>query len=227
MPSPNSVILLLHGQEIEVVRARFGRWFCLEDGKAKVEEAVGQRDVGLVVERVCAYLSAASDQPAQAWRDAPWGETALAYLALDRLNAPRQGFPFLSVRETRKSEKVAWDYTGREWYVWLHLFASAYGWSAAEIEDLEIEVGLGLAGEILVEEQLQREFIYSLSETAYPYNPTTKKSEFKPLARPAWMSLDPQAVLAKARQVGKVPAAFLPVGNVIDLWRRPLGGTDD
>ena len=94
--------------------------------------------------------------------------------------------------------------------MWLHLFAKAYGWSSEYIANLEIEDGVALLQEIIVDNQLQREWEWGMNEMAYPYNQMTKKSEFKPLDRPSWMQKKYEA----PKKI-KIPIHLIPLGNVI------------
>lgn len=102
-----------------------------------------------------------------------------------------------------------WDYEGRTWHLYSHLLAKAYGWKLDYISQLQVEEALAKIQEILTDEQLGREFIYSLSEIAYPYDQSTKKSTFQPLPRPAWMRTP-----IKPTQKLIMPLSSIPVGNV-------------
>jgi len=61
-----------------------------------------------------------------------------------------------------------------------------------------------------VDDQLDREFIYGLSEIAYHYDKNTKTRKFVPLPRPHWMR-------EKIQPVKKFPIlkAMMPMGNII------------
>jgi hypothetical protein len=65
--------------------------------------------------------------------------------------------------------------------------------------------------EILVNEQLDREFTWSTTEVAYPYNSTTKVSKFQPLTRPYFMH-----ETAKPLKIMKIPRNLMPMGEVHD-----------
>lgn len=79
-----------------------------------------------------------------------------------------------------------------------------------QTSELDPDDGVALLQEILTDDQLEKEWQWSLSEIAYPYNPDTKKSEFKNLPRPVWM----QKEIRKPVKQIKIPASMLPVGIV-------------
>ena len=80
------------------------------------------------------------------------------------------------------------------------------------IGGMSIDSVIAYIQEILTEDQLEKEFKWSLSEIAYPYNKSTKKSEFKAMRRPYWM-------LADAPEIKKIRMlkSLVPVGNVQDI----------
>jgi len=117
--------------------------------------------------------------------------------------------PFLLPHKNKDDKPVAWDYKNRNWYYWSHLLASQYGWSISDIENLKVDDGLAYIQECLVQQQLDREFTWSMSEMAYPYDAVTKKSIFKPLERPYYM-LEPAKPIRKVRML----KAYMPVGVI-------------
>jgi hypothetical protein len=68
-----------------------------------------------------------------------------------------------------------------------------------------------------LEEQLDKEWTYSLSEIAFPYNSSTKKSEYKPLDRPEWML----PISPKQLPVIKMRKDMMPMGNIVDMTEKP------
>lgn len=108
------------------------------------------------------------------------------------------------------NEKIGWEYSGRTWFVWLHLLASAYGWSINYIEYLDIDNAIALLQEILVDSQLKKEWEWSMSEIAYQYNEHTKTSKFVPLDRPEWMQ-----PISKPVKKTKIRISDIPVGLVM------------
>jgi hypothetical protein len=157
-------------------------WLALEEIRANLLEAAEQKNYSLISEGVRKYISAASDIE---YKSGVWFEDLENFENAVRENLPTLKFALLRTRE--KGDKLPWEYEGRTWFYWLHLFSGAYGWTENQISELDIDTAIGLLQEILIEEQLRHEWEWSLTEIAYPYNSTTKKSEFKALPRPDWM----------------------------------------
>jgi hypothetical protein len=111
-----------------------------------------------------------------------------------------------------KVEELSWNYNGRMKHYLIHILAKTYGWDDTYIKKLSVETALSYIQEIFVDDQLDKEFVYSLSEVAYPYNKSTKKSEFHPLPRPVWM----QKEIKEVKKI-KMLRSMLPVGNVTDV----------
>jgi hypothetical protein len=73
-----------------------------------------------------------------------------------------------------------------------------------------VEDALSKIQEIIVEDQLEKEFFYGLSEVAYHYDKSTKTSKFVPMPRPHWMRAQPKPI-----QRFKIPVSMMPMGVVI------------
>jgi len=205
------MIIQVDQREIEVSRAHFREWFELEEIRKQLREAAERGDTATVSNFVCAYLSAASGEAEELFLNAVWYEVAVAYGKVAEMNLPQINFPiFENTVSTLHVEP--WDYEERNWYEWVHLMASAYGWEIEYISGLEIEDGIGLLQEILVDNQLRREFEWGMSEMAWEYIPAAKKSRFRPMPRPYWMT--PKAVEPKTIKIRK---DLLPIGNVVVL----------
>ena len=78
---------------------------------------------------------------------------------------------------------------------------------------MDIDTAIGAYQELSIDEQLQKEWEWGLSEVAYSYDSSTKKSRYVPLQRPAWMN----PIIPKQLPVVKMRKSHLPVGNVIDV----------
>lgn len=121
--------------------------------------------------------------------------------------------PIFKPHKATEIEKIpSWDYEGRTLAIWINAFAETYHWSLFEILNLPLNMAVYLYQEIAVNTQLKREWEYSLTELAYPYNETLKKSEFKPLHRPDWMQDSPDTLIP----VTKIRRDMLPDGVVMD-----------
>lgn len=203
--------LRLNGILYVASRLRLRKWLQYEQAQVSLHKASEGKQIESYASTLCLLVSSVLDAPLTVVETAPWYEVLGAYGAIVELNRVRE-IPLTRPHPT-KSTAVPWEYAGREWYWWLHTFAKNYGWSAAQVEELDIDDAISLLQEILVDEQIDREFAWSLSELAYPYNETTKKHVFKPMERPEWMRDRPTVVLPAMKI--KFPKSMLPVGRII------------
>lgn len=160
---------------------------------------------------IVAFLEQVTGWDAAVWDQVAWFDALAVYLRILVWLRPNLKLPSMSSKR-KDEEKAPWDYSERPWFALFHRLAKFYGWEEAQIAGLEVETALALLQEISVDEQLEREFIYGLSEVAYPYNEATKKSVFRPLPRPEWMQPE-----AKPPKKIKVRLDMLPMGNVVDI----------
>ena len=187
---------------------KFGVWSRLESIAQEVHKAV-ESDVTKFPELVGLYLSTALNISTKISSKLKWSDTiSLYYLALS-INTPNK-IPLLT-SDNKKEKPVGWDYTGRNWNYWSHLFAATYGWTLEYIAYLDTNIALAHIQEILTDQQLEHEFMWSTTEIAYPYNSNTKQSKFSPLERPYWMAERAQPI----KKV-KILRSMLPIGNVHD-----------
>lgn len=208
-----SINLTLGGREYEVARARLGQYLALHNARERIENAVEAQDTGAIADGIFAYLSeAVPELPRKDFEGESWLRIADAYLKISDLNRIPEAEKFAIIRrvERRRGRSVPWDYLGRNAVSWIHIIASAYGWSKDEIESLWPEEAISFVQEILVDQQIDREFRYSLSQVAYKYDKASKKSRFVPMPRPAWM------VMADGKvKKTKLHKSLLPVGEVV------------
>jgi len=217
----SKVIISVSGKSIEVERAKLRLWFDLEDMRTSLKEAAGKGDTQAVSLILCSYLSSASNEDIELFQNANWEEVAIAYAEITFLNAPLLHLPLFDYHDEKQVDTVSWEYEGRTWYLWVHTLAKAYGWTEEYISNLEIETGLALIQEPVVEEQLAKEWEWSLTELAYPYDKNTKTSKFNPLPRPGWMKS-----VAKKPKKTKLLKSMLPVGFIENISGMGLHGTD-
>lgn len=177
----------------------------LEELRAKILEAAERKAPAEVSAATVAYLEAASNVK---YQESVWYKTVQDYEKALSVNLPTKPFPLLKSRE--KNERMPWEYEGRTWYYWMHIFSTNYGWSEEQIAKLDIDTAIGLLQEILITRQEEHEWQWSLTEIAYPYNQTTKRSEFHALPRPDWM----KKIVQRPQKV-RMKASMLPVGNII------------
>jgi len=195
--------------KITFKRLNLKEWTILEENKVVMQEAVEKKDFHGVFDTVSSCISTASDATLD-WENQPWFEMLEAYGEALAINSPTKKFPILTSTDEIKEKKLPWEYPGRIWYFWLHLLSNNYGWAKEQIEILDIDDAIGLYQEILIDQQLGREWEWLGYEAAFPYNTSTKKSTFKPLTRPMWMA----GITAKPKTM-KMLKILIPVGNVI------------
>jgi len=190
----------------EIQRAKLRKWLELEDIRDRIFTTASRDNIA---SEVYLYLSIVFNVDTTVFEVAPWYETIEYLLQALRVNTPSKKFPILTTRDNNRTQE-SWEYEGRTWYLWANIFAKNYGWTLEYIADLDVDEALGLMEEIMVEDQLRREWEWSLNEIAYPYNPATKKTEFKPLPRPQWMN----PPISKPK-VMKIPKDMLPIGVIL------------
>lgn len=191
----------------------FGLWTVTEEYRQNIVDSV-KEDVLKTHELICTFTSKIILLPVKWIFTRCYWEHSLSVFLLAIMNSQvKLDIPISRGKGTKASDdKIPWDYKGRTKFYLVHLLASTYGWTIKEIESLNIIQGLSLVQEILTGEQLEKEFTWSLSEIAYPYNKNTKKSEFKPMPRPNWMMPD-----VKKLKTFRIPKELMPMGNVQDL----------
>lgn len=185
---------------------RLKKWIELESKKEKIIQAVESN--GNFPSELFDYVSTAWGIDKKWYEYADWTNIIKAfYLCLSQ--SPQVKLPLTSPNDEKLKEE-SWDYPERNWYLYSHLIAKSYGWTLETISNLRVEDALATIQEIIVDNQLEREFQHGLSEIAYQYDRNTKTSKFVPLPRPHWMR---QKIMPIKKF--KVPASMLPVGNVI------------
>lgn len=195
---------------VEVPKLR--KWIELEDIRLKLEIAADDKTF---LENYFGLLSAAIGISITELEELPWLEVSNAYVQVVTNQAPKLDFPMFKFKS--KKEGYDWTYEGRTWYIWSHLIAKEYGWTLEYIANLDINDAIGLMHELVAGEYEKREWEWGLSEIAYPYDPNTKKSIYKPLPRPEWMvisKIEKKAIIKKIR----IRRDMLPHGNTV-FWK--------
>ena len=139
-----------------------------------------------------------------------WYETASAFGDVIALNSTKYDFPILKAKIEEVS--VSWDYEGRTFYIWAHMIAEKYGWDIEYIADLDIDDAVAFAQEIAIEEQLNREWEWSLSENSIKWD-RKGRGKFQPLDRPDWMSIPYGR--EKELESTKILKSMLPMGIIV------------
>lgn len=209
-----SVKINIQRKELELARLTLRGWTKLGELKIEITETASKKDYAQLFQSMVKFIEAVSLSPTGVdWEKVSWFEFYDVYAQAISLNSPRFEFPILVRASQEKNKKPPWEYTGRSWYFWLNLFASNYGWDAETIGNLDIDEAMGLYQELSIDDQLGKEWEWGLSEIAYPYDPSTKKSKYKSLQRPPWML----PIVPKQLPVVRMKKSFLPMGNIIDL----------
>lgn len=159
--------------------------------------------------------------PIEELKETFWVEVVNLFQACILENKISIDFPMYRVTSGQSTSEV-WEYPERTWYMWAHALASAFGWTLEYIAELDIHDATALLQEIYVKEQLDREFIWMTSEIAYPYNSSSKKSEFHPLPRPVWMREELRQIEQLKSAAKKViPKDMMPIGTVVKGGKLP------
>lgn len=184
-------------------------WAALDDLRRSIEEEAGEGNWY----KIPSLIFQAIELSCEIEREMFWMDAVELFRETISENTPTKDFPIL--RSKDKSEAMPWEYPGRSWFFWLNLFASHYGWSEPEVGELDIDTAIGLFQEIQVDNQLRDEFNWGLSENAYSYDKTTKKSKLIKLPRPPWMT----RLVEKKKKVKKMPtlSVSMPAGEIVKL----------
>jgi hypothetical protein len=203
--------------ELKVKRANLCEWVRIGELQEEIGECL---DNGNVIQAATDILEIIRISiPDIDYSSRFWYDVSVLFQSVIAINAPSEKFPilknFTEANKGGKRKKEAWDYRGRGWYFWLHTFAQKYGWDEKTIANLNIDDAVGLYQEIVLEDQMRHEWEWGLSEIAYSYDKTTKKSKLIPLPRPAWMAVNPEK--KQDPEVLRVNKAFMPMGNIVDI----------
>lgn len=200
----------LLGKSYSISRLKLREWLILNTKQIKISESLERHDANGWSDAVCSCLSFVLKLSIDEVLTAPWYEVVIALNEINTINALTIKLPFLEVKS--KPTKTEIDYENRMWFQIAHTLAKNYGWKLSDIAELDVDDASAMLQEILFDEQLRREWEYSLTEIAYPYDPSTKKSVFKPLQRPAWMIVSMKPTIPQRM---KIPVDYFPQGYVI------------
>jgi hypothetical protein len=198
---------LLVGAVKMIPRSHFGAFLKLEDIKHKIFQAAKRKEETFP-DLVVSYISAAFLIPKILLKNLRWDIVLLLFSLASTKSAPKVSIPILKPNK-EKSEKAVWDYEGRGYAMYVHIIASKYGWTQKYIDNLDVDIALALVQEIITDEQLDREFLWSMSDKNYIYNYQTKTSKANPLDRPYFMKVEVQA----PKKI-MIPKSLMPQGLV-------------
>jgi hypothetical protein len=199
-------------------KSTFREWIELEELKNRIAKAA-EESSGTFPDEMFDFLSAAFALDRKDFQEAYWSDCITLFMDVCKANYPKVKLPFLEASPD-KHKHEPWEYEKRLWNLYSHMLAKMYGWTLEYIGDLKVDEALGKIQEILIDDQLEHEFQWSLSDRAFSYDSNTKTSKPNPLPRPYWM----QEKLKGIKKF-KIPKGLLPVGNVdystIDEENRP------
>jgi len=193
---------------------KFKEWIELEDKKAQVIRAVEEVKEDFP-EIIIDFLSTALSLSREELQKMHWVELMGKFVEATSKLVPKRKIPIVTIPNKENIKKDVWDYEGRSWNYYAHLLAEAYGWTMEYIAELSVDDALAQIQEILTEQQLQREFTWSMSEASVIYDAKSQTSRPNPLPRPYWMNTmeiksDKDVPIKKI----KIAKQYLPVGSV-------------
>jgi hypothetical protein len=184
----------------------FRKWLGLENLKEKLVQSI--QDESDFPQSLLNYLHTSTNIHPRWYEMGDWSKLVeLFYVCITK--SPQVELPITSPSNEQHKEE-SWEYPERTWHLYSHLLAKSYGWTLEYIANLPVIEVIAKIQEIIVDDQLDREFIYGLSEVAYHYDKNSKTSKFVPLPRPHWMRPRIQPVKKMI-----IPKSMMPVGNVI------------
>lgn len=203
--------ITLGNKEFTVTRSKFKSWIELEEIREKIFHAIEVEDTDEIGTYILLYVSTALGVDID--ETLPWKEVASAYGIIVAMNFNIKLLPFMKAQKERvENEKEIWDYPGRLWYSYSHKMLSEYNWKLSDVAELDVDDAFALIQEILVSEQLNKEWEWTLSEKSVGYDEASKKSKFIELPRPDWMKPIP-----KPPKKVKMPKFMMPQGNIVRI----------
>lgn len=199
----------------KIERLKLRGWAEIDDLRGQIQDFAEQQNIDKVAELIYRVIEVGT-QEQQNLAELSWLDVKLLFEEIVVTNQPTIQFPIL-VKSKKNRQPEAWEYYGRNWYFWLNLFASNYGWSIEQIEQIDIDTAIGLMQEITLDKQFAEEWEWGLSEKSVEYNKNTKKSHFVKLPRPEWMNKSAAQIVKKPVKKIKIRADMLPQGNVVNL----------
>ena len=189
---------------------KFGRFLRLEYIKDKIVKAAKRKEKEFP-ELLISYVSAAFPIPKFILSRLRWDILLLLFSIYSQKAVPKVIIPLLTSKDTTEGKKDSWDYDGRAYSMYVHMIAKTYGWNEKYINKMNIDNALALVQEILTDQQLDREFLWSMSEKSYIYNYQTKSGKANPLPRPDFMG----NVLEEVKKI-QIPKSMMPAGATFD-----------
>lgn len=189
-----------------IPRARFGNHLRLADIADEVSQAFSDGNAKEASRLINAYFFIAGFKT----DELSGFQQLVAYYKLVELNQLQGLFAFQK-QTIEPGKEPPYAYNNRFIVWWIHKLASRYGWSRNDIFELWPEEAAAYLQEIFLSEVEEWEQERSLSELAYKYDKTTKKSRFIPTPKPNWMVMEEETKTIRIRR------DMLPMGEIIEL----------
>lgn len=173
-------VITLAGQEVTVPRARLGLHLQLGRLANEFDNAPGSPEMAEAIRDYFGTLRLDIGGASAV-------ETLTAYWVLRTANGWQWALAFMKETGKPKETPEPYDYPDRNWTWVVHKLASRYGWTRDYIFNLWPEEAAVYLQEIMISEHAESEERYRLSELAYKYDPSSKRSYYQPMAKPAWM----------------------------------------
>lgn len=194
-------------EKYEIRQAKLRKWLELETIREDIFKAVEVPDEQARL--VYQYISTALPINIEVLSKQPWKDVAQVLVEILTTNTVLLDIPFIK-SQPAKGTKASWDYDTRNWWGLCHLIVKEFGWSIEYVSQMDVAEAMHIIQEIMIEEQLQKEWEWLLSERSAKWNEGTKKYEPNPLPRPDWMRATPE--LPKKVKIRK---EFMPVGVIV------------
>ena len=192
----------------EIIKAKLKLWLILGSIHDQIIEAVERKDFERLASEIISYVSTAFSVPDI--DELPWEEVIDAFIRVVNVNALGFEIPLL-LATPEKDTKVPWDYPGRNWFFWSHTLCKEFGWSLEYVGELEVEEGIKLLQEVLIYNQMEKEWEWMLSDRFVSFD-KEGAGKINELPRPMWMRSSSMQGIPK---VIEIPEFLRPVGNVI------------
>jgi len=191
--------------------AKLRKWLELEDIKFRIQSAVEDKDRDRLVNLIFLYLSTAIGIETNTMLDLPYKEVLDAFNEIAKINVITMELPFMRIPvKEGKIEDTGYEYDYRSWWSWANIFSKQYGWSLEYIADLNVNDGLCLYQEYLIDKYHDRDWQWILSERYVGWDEHTNSSKLNPYPKPDWMKQKSKPI----KEI-KLPIEMIPVGNVI------------
>lgn len=200
--------IIINNKSYELPDVRLKSWIELMSIQEDITISYKNKDYSLLFDNISKFASKLF--PEENYEELFWMDVLQFYtVGLNHIWI-KSLIPLVQILQ-KDQKKDPWDYKGRDWYYWLHIFASTYHWSDDTVSNLKVDDAFSLLQEIFVDKQLQREWEWQRTELAYPYNKETKESKFSPLPRPVWMTTIQNP---EAPKVEKILKSMMPMGMI-------------